>query len=228
MDWTRLHTLKIADPSSLILRLLEGDTLLSLKKISFSGYYADHHAILQFLSRTHTPLKSLTFDGINFCSLDETVSTIVKYHGLTLQTLVLKHRHTRSHNYYPYSYKPYRYPSDAFLTTTQLSSLRDSCPTLNTLEIDIETSAYWNYSILDTLTSFTELEHLVLRFEETKARNEYMYPTWDEDDDDWESKTEVRLVMIGLANYLRKNKSGKPFDTLETWVDQENILNSVD
>jgi len=231
MDWTHLHTFKITDPSFETLEKLRGDTLPSLRNVKFSGYNGDHHAILDFLSNTSTNLESIYFHGVNFCSMNEVVNTVVDHHGSSIHTLVLKHwtpgDRSRAVMYssQPRNKRPYRYPSKSFLNITHLVYLRDNTPGLVTLDLDIEVPEEWNYELLDTLASFPELKQLTLRFEE-------QYDDEDDDIDDygyaghWDGSTyrmnENQLtLMMGLKAYLTKKKVGQRFEKLEIWVGSE-------
>lgn len=232
MDWTSLLTLSIKDVSTEDLKLLGGDTLPSLRNVEFSGYYSHHHAILDFLGNASFNLESIQFDGIGFCSLSQVVSTIVDHHGSSLHTLVIKHWQPRkSHYVSPRNRDSYSFPSNSFLNVTHLVQLRESIPGLVTLDLDILVGEEWDYQLLDTITSFSELEYLTLRFEAPVGG-------WDGDDEDdflEESLVppqygEVRsykeidnklYLMMGLKDYLKKRKVGKQFKKLETWVGSE-------
>jgi hypothetical protein len=227
MDWSHLQTLKIKDATTKDLESVGGDTLPSLRNVQFSGYYAHHHAILDFIGNNSFTLESIQFDGINFCSLTQVVSTIVEHHRSSLHTLVVKHSQPRRLNYGSPRKNTYRFPSASFLNATHLAHLRESIPGLATLDLDILVSEEWNYELLDILASFSELEYLTLRFEAPAGG-------WnDEDEDEDEDGSQYReersyreignklYLMMGLKEYLAKRKVGKQFKRLETWVGSE-------
>jgi hypothetical protein len=240
MDWTHLRTLKMQDPSTEDLHILVGNTLPNLRNIEFSGYYAHHHAILDFLSNSSFRLESIKFDGIYFCSIIQAISSIVENHGPNLHTLVIKHSQP-SRRYHGGLYspsernRPYRHPSSSFLNTTHITQLRDNIPGLNTLDLDILVGEEWDYEFLDTLNSFPGLEYLTLRFGAPAGG-------WDDGDEDEDELDEERIVyqhygqsseyrykeidhklylMVGLKEYLTNGKVGKPYKKLETWVGSE-------
>jgi hypothetical protein len=225
MDWTHLHTLKLKDAITKELKLLGGDTLPSLRNVEFSGY-SNHHAILDFLGNISSNLESIHFVDINFCSLTEAVNTVVEHHGSSLRTLVHKYSPTHQFSHVrPRDRKTYKFPSKYFLNTTHLIQLRDNIPGLATLDLDIFVGEEWDYELLDTLTSFSELEYLTLRFEAPDG----CWPSdFDCDDDDelFEKYGEIGnkeianklYLMTGLKEYLSKGKVGKQFKKLETWV----------
>ncbi|KAH8792306.1 hypothetical protein F5882DRAFT_487803 [Hyaloscypha sp. PMI_1271] len=225
MDWSHLHTLKIKDATTKDLERVGGDTLPSLRNVQFSGYYAHHHAILDFIGNNSFTLESIQFDGINFCSLTQVVSTIVEHHRSSLHTLVVKHSQPRRSNYGSPRKNTYRFPSASFLNATHLAHLRERIPGLATLDLDILVSEEWNYELLDILASFSELEYLTLRFEAPDGG-------WDDEDED-EDGSQYReersyrgignklYLMMGLKEYLAKRKVGKQFTRLETWVGSE-------
>jgi hypothetical protein len=211
--------------------MFAGDRLPRLQNVEFSGYYAHHHAILDFLGNSSFNLESIQFDGINFCSLTQVVRTIVHHHGSSLHTLVLKHSQPRISLYgAPRNQNQYRFPSTSFLNVTHLVQLRESILGLATLDLDILVGEEWDYELLNTLTSFSELEYLTLRFEvpvggwgsedEDDLLEETLgYPEYGE----FRTKeTDNKLyMMMGLKEYLSKRKMGKPFKKLETWVGSE-------
>jgi hypothetical protein len=229
MDWSHLHTLKIKDATTKDLESVEGDTLPSLRNVQFSGYYAHHHAILDFIGNNSFTLESIQFDGINFCSLTQVVSTIVEHHRSSLHTLVVKHSQPRRSNYGSLRKNTYRFPSASFLNATHLAHLRESISGLATLDLDILVSEEWNYELLDILASFSELEYLTLRFEAPAGG----WDDEDEDEDEDEDGNQYReersyreignklYLMMGLKEYLAKRKVGKQFKRLETWVGSE-------
>jgi hypothetical protein len=228
MDWTHLHTLQMTDASTKTLEKFGGDILPSLRNVKFSGYYSHHHAILDFISNSSFILESIQFDGISFCSLSEVISTIVKYHGSSLRTLVIKHSQPSRAFYIPKRENNYRFPSTSFLNVTHLAQLRESIPELVTLDLDILVSEEWDYELLNVITSFPELEYLTLRFEPSAVGGDD-----DDDDDEDDSLDYVRYevghhkidnklyLMMGLHEYLTKRKIGKPFKKLQTWVGSE-------
>jgi hypothetical protein len=99
-----------------------------------------------------------------------------------------------------------------------------------TLDLDIYIPEEWNYELLDTLASFLDLEHLTLRFEAQIDD----WDDWDEegyalyssnsgynDNGGYRGNENALMLMIGLKEYLRKQKVGKPLKVLETWVGSE-------
>jgi hypothetical protein len=232
MDWTHLHTFKITDPCSATLVKLERDTLPSLRNVEFSGYNSGHHAILDFLGNISASLESIHFDGVSFCSMSEVVNTVVKHHGSSLRTLVLKHW-TPGDHYHTAVYsqtrnrRPYKFPSSSFLNVTHLIHLRDNIPGLVALDLDIEVTEEWNYELLDTLASFPVLERLTLRFEEQCENCDEMDDTDDYgyagywDDSPYRKNENELTLMMGLKAYLTKKKVGKEFGELEIWVGSE-------
>ncbi|KAE9380861.1 hypothetical protein N431DRAFT_433090 [Stipitochalara longipes BDJ] len=238
MDWTHLRTLKMKDASRQGLDVLGGNILPSLRNVEFSGYYSHHHAILDFLSNSSFTLESIKLNGIAFCSITQVISSIVEHHDSSLHTLVIKHSQP-SRPYYGGLYdqsrrnKPYRYPSTSFLNITHIAQLRDSIPGLTTLDLDIFVGEEWDYELLDTLNSFPELECLTLRFEAPVGG-------WDDEDKDeldeeaivyhqygqsneyiYKEIDHKLYLMMGLKEYLTKEKLGKPYKKLETWVGSE-------
>ena len=244
MDWTHLRSLKINDASTEDLRFLGGKLLPSLQNAEFSGYYADHHAILDFIGNSSFKLESIKFDGIYFCSVTQAITSIVEHHGSSLHTLVIKHSQPRRSSYgrlYDRSRrsKPYRYPSTSFLNLTHITQLRDNAPGLTTLDLDIFVGEAWDYELLDTINSFPELEYLTLRFEAPAGG-------WNDESDDEDEFDEEDIVyhqygnsneyrykeidhklylMMGLKAYITKGKVGKPYKKLETWVGSEAVVN---
>ncbi|PMD65666.1 uncharacterized protein K444DRAFT_625216 [Hyaloscypha bicolor E] len=223
MDWSHLHTLKIKDATTKDLEKVGGNTLPSLRNVQFSGYYAHHHAILDFIGNNSFTLESIQFDGINFCSLSQVVSTIVEHHRSSLHTLVIKHLQPRRSNYVSPRKNAYRFPGTSFLNVTHLTHLRESIPGLTTLDLDILVSEEWNHELLGILVSFSELEYLTLRFEAQAGG-------WDDEGEDGRQHGEERsykeidnklYLMMGLKEYLAKRKVGKQFKRLETWVGSE-------
>jgi hypothetical protein len=235
MDWTHLHTFKIKGRTTRDLELFGGDILPSLRNVAFSGYYANHHAILEFLGSISSNLESIQFDGINFCSVNKAVDAITEHHGSSLRTLVIKHS-TPGHSLYPMrsrSRSKFNFPVTSFINVTHLVQLRDKAPGIVSLDLDIYIAKEWNYELLDALASFPELEHLTLRFEAQIKDSDWI--DQDEEDTIWDEEenaihssdsefrsNEIELtLMMGLKAYLRKQKVGKPFKVVETWVGSE-------
>jgi hypothetical protein len=234
MDWSQLYNLSIKNPSTKDLAKLGSDRLPNLRAVQFSGYYADHHAILDFISNSSSHLESIQFDGIHFCSLTQVANILAEFHGSTLQTLIIKHSQPSTTRYRS-TQNLYRFPRTSFLNATHLVHLRDSMPKLATLDLDIFVDEEWDYEVLDTLTSFTELENLTLRFEAHVSSWDGMGEEEEEEEEDLDgsfgyygyknsetTRSQNKLyLMTGVKEYLTKRKAGKRFKKLETWVGKD-------
>jgi hypothetical protein len=94
MDWSHLHTLSINSPTPGTLRKLGGDTLPSLTYAAFETAYQEAVTpILEFLSNTSSPLKSITIERINDLEITPShiLDVIATHHCPALRTLKLIH-----------------------------------------------------------------------------------------------------------------------------------------
>jgi hypothetical protein len=229
MDWSHLHTLSISRPTPETLRKLSGDTLPSLKNATFDAGYEDAVIpIFELLSNTSSPLKSITIESITYLKCPSNPSRILdviaKHHCPTLHTLKLTHessKEPRDGLATSYDAKEWQHPTSSFISSTLLSQLRDSCPDLQNLEIDIESRDEWDYELLDALASFTELKNLTLRFEPERAGQVYKHDDFDTHEQRRMYEALVGPVIAGLKGYLRERKMGVPFEKVEVWIGWE-------
>ncbi|KAH6721699.1 hypothetical protein BKA61DRAFT_666448 [Leptodontidium sp. MPI-SDFR-AT-0119] len=222
MDWSNLHTLEIDSPDEQTLRNLRGDKLHNLKTFSVRGgcrsCSTSDKSILEFLA-TLSPLESLALVERKTASLDAVLDVIAKHHS-TLKSLEFSHfRDTFSKTAYDTAYSgcgQKEHGNNTFLNSTQLTRLFSTCPNLQSLGIEIQTSAEWNYDVFDMLASFPILNSLTLSFvsgERPSSHAEFGYNAQRQHRDE-----ELGLVMIGIKSYLRKSKTGVPFEQLRTFV----------
>jgi hypothetical protein len=229
MDWSHLHTLSISRPTAETLRKLSGDTLPSLKDATFDTRYEDAVTpTLEFLSNTSSPLKSITIESI--IGLDclttpfHILDVIATHHCPTLRTLKLTHESSKEPQVglaTSYDAKEWQHPSSSFFNSILLSQLPDSCPDLQSLEIDIESRDEWDYELLDALASFTELKNLTLRFEPERAGQVYKHYGYDTHEQQIAYDRLVGPVIAGLKGYLRERKMGVAFEKVEVWIGWE-------
>jgi hypothetical protein len=124
-----------------------------------------NHSIVNFLANTSTPSKSISLEQVSLCAPGDVIDLITKHHGTALRSLKTTHRSPSNGNGIGgYRTKPYCYPSNTFLDSTDLSHLLFTCPNIETLDIDLETKEEWDYNLLDTIVSFPKLTKLALRF----------------------------------------------------------------
>jgi hypothetical protein len=224
MDWSHLHTLSITSPTPETLRKLNGDTLPSLTGATFeTGYQDPVTPILEFLSNTSSPLKSITIESIT--GLEATPSHILDiiatHHCPALLTLKLTHELSKEPQIGLatwYDAKEWQHPNSSFFNSTLLSQLRDSCPGLQGLDIDIESQDEWDYELLDTLASFERLRNLTLRFEPERAGQVYKHYGYDTLEQLRTYNALVGPVIAGLKGYLKERKMGVPFEKVEVWI----------
>jgi hypothetical protein len=229
MDWSHLNTLSISRPTPETLRKLSGDTLPGLTNAIFETAYQEAVTpILEFLSNTSSPLKSITIEsitGLECCATPSHILDIIaKHHCPALRTLKLTHESSKEPQVVvaiSYDAKEWQHPNCSFFNSTLLSQLRDSCPDLQSLEIDIESRDEWDYELLDALASFTELKNLTLRFEPERAGQVYKHYGFDTHEQRIAYDALVGPVMAGLKGYLKVRKVGVPFEKVEVWIGWE-------
>ena len=160
MDWSHLHTLKLASPSQQTLKILGSATLPNLTNIEFDGGH--HHAVIDFIAELRTPLESLCLHDMKFCSLRLILNAISQQHTESLKTLRI-HQAEKCCT------------ARKTFSIAEISSLIDSCPNLYELEIDMprpdSTETYIaatdaNYTeIVESLALAPELEYISFHYE---------------------------------------------------------------
>lgn len=208
MDWSKMHTLHVTRPTSRVLRLLRG-AVPQLKHIDFvGGSPRDSAAIVEFIANTALPLESLNLRGVRLENWNQVVDSIINRHGLSLKHLVVTSRDKSQ-------------KSRLLLNETTISQLYYSCPSLETIDLDIDTTLKWNYPLLNELASHPSLRHLGLRTETQRRKPQTpqgRYKSIYNDYDVTESGTTQIVVntttSVGLFRYLRKQKIGQQLETL--------------
>lgn len=103
------------------------------------------------------------------------------------------------------------------LSTEEITSIRDACPNLSSLELDIDRTAEtgWPLATFDALTEFKNVTNLTLRFElgSDMHRGHFTRP-WSQSppDDACREPNMNRTAAEALFAYLGERKAGKPLE----------------
>ncbi|KAG4435972.1 hypothetical protein IFR05_008553 [Cadophora sp. M221] len=222
MDWSNIHTLEIDSPDEQSLQKLGRYKLPNLKSFSVRGgcqsCSTSDKSTLEFLT-TLSPLESLALVKWKTTALDEILGVITEHHSSLKSFEFSQCRVTFCKNEYNTDYSGCgwrEHGNGTFPNGTQLTRLFSICPDLHSLDIEIQTSAEWDYDVFDTLASFPILNCLTLSFvsgERRSSHAEFGYNAQRQHRDD-----ELELLIIGIKAYLKKRKSGVPFEQLRTLV----------
>ncbi|KAH6683063.1 hypothetical protein B0J14DRAFT_137750 [Halenospora varia] len=211
MDWTHLHTLRLTTPTDQIHKLA-GGFLPALKHVTFDGekWPDTLDSAIQFLANIPA-LQSISLQNtwsVNPQNVTRNITDIItKHHCPTLVSFKL---------------------DTVPLTAIQLSQLREHCPNIQSLDIGMERAEEWDYKLLDILATFPDLENLVLRWKDEEYRDYWDVPREYSDFTDPISQEyysrddnaeEESAIMKGVALYLRRIKTRKKFQKIETWVE---------
>ena len=121
MDWSKLQSLNLHQPSDATLLKLRGRTLPALRNLEIAGgYKPSTDATLDFVEYTILPLTSLSLRNIYLCCTEGLVSALLK-HSQALRSLSV------------HSLNSWHMPENQ----TQIMAFAASCPLLRWLEIDI-------------------------------------------------------------------------------------------
>jgi hypothetical protein len=214
MDWSELHTLHLEQPSAAALRALRG-AVPKLQHISLVGESPrDGSASIDFVVDAMQPLEAQSLVGVKLNIFDKLVDGIISQHWSSMKHLNISGRH-RSRN------------THLILNNTAISRLFFSCTSLETLNIDMATTAEWDYPLLKELASHPRLRSLTLRVEAEIGKNQSSGSSWG--NGYYESYfepcyhlTEKTLINAtsapGLFRYLRKQKIGTPLEELDLIV----------
>ena len=143
-DWSRLRRLGVPS-ASLGLALMP--KLLNLNEVSFGG--DDLMGIALFLKEVPAALQSITLQYLH----PEILEGLSK-HGSSLRKLTVHHVEHAHHDW-----------SAEATTAEELCILRESCPHLEELAVDLPRYDDWPYEALSALASFPALRHLEVWFE---------------------------------------------------------------
>lgn len=142
-DWSRLRRL---ETSYVDFALKAMPKLVSLKSVKFTGYYHTED-IIRFYQECPGILESIGLKTLEGSTLDG-----ILRHGSKLHTL---HIHTTESESWP----------DTAMKDTSLVAIRESCPHIEELFIDLNRSGGdWPWSTLDILAKFPNLRDLTIAF----------------------------------------------------------------
>jgi len=144
-DWSRLKRLETTYVA-FVLRIMP--KLTSLKEVNFSGSRSDH-AILRFYQQCPAALETIAAESLQSVTLDG----LLRY-GRSLRKLHLHTCESRDGKW-----------AEKALDAASLRSIRDGCPLIEQLFVDVPRNGDWPWDILDVLASFPRLRHLTLCFE---------------------------------------------------------------
>lgn len=157
MDWSNLHTLYLANPSTATLNRLRNSALPALKHLSINaafGWAATQDEILDFVTNeTANPLHSISLSNMGAESGDQLLTALTSSPNLTQE---LRH----------FSYGGGG-ENIFFLNETKLTGLLNKSPHLEHLDINVPRG--FNLSmpgegLLNDILSTPTLNHLILRF----------------------------------------------------------------
>ncbi|KAK5083246.1 hypothetical protein LTR70_007962 [Exophiala xenobiotica] len=144
-DWSRLKRL---ETSYIALALRMMPKLTSLKEVNFSGSRSND-AILRFYQQCPAALEAIAAEGLQSITLDG----LLKY-SRSLRKLQLHTCESREGKW-----------AETALDAASLRSIRDGCPLIEQLLVDVPRDGDWPWDVLNVLASFPRLRHLTLCFE---------------------------------------------------------------
>jgi hypothetical protein len=228
MDWSHLHTLKLHSPSNKTLTILSSATNTNLRNIALKHTY-NHHAVIDLIANTTTPLESLSLQSMNFCSMRLVLDAIKKQHAKSLASLAIH----QAESTWEQSTPP------ATFNTTEISDLIASCSNLHTLDIDMLRPGGNDTHIartdsnhtekLELLASAPELEHIILHYLSPDADlggmkaweyQLYMKHRAEEDEDENDIPDQVinPESVRSMFQIMHEIKRGKALKRLEVYV----------
>jgi len=142
MDWSKLHTSHLELPSARVLRSLKG-AVPSLKHIEFA---IDD---LRNWNLSVDYALTLSLGSIRITGFDKLVDGLIHGRRSSLKHLTINKFQTMP----------------LFLNDTTISRLSYPCPSLQTFNIDMASTAEWDSPLLNELASHSQLHHLTLRLE---------------------------------------------------------------
>ncbi|KAK4626574.1 hypothetical protein CLAFUW4_04943 [Fulvia fulva] len=151
-DWSRLRVLEVND-ASLALGLMS--KLPMLEEVSLKHVYPPA-AIKEFYSGVPTSLKSIEAQKLSSVGL----AGIVR-HGSALRKLQL-HQHEGWNRDW----------KEEAIDNSSLMKVRDECPFIEELHLDIGRSGEWPFDILDTIATFPALRSLTIWLELGMGKDE--------------------------------------------------------
>lgn len=144
-DWSRLNRLETAYVDFALKIMWK---LTSLKEVNFSGS-SSNDAIVRFYQQCPAALEAIGAESLQSITLDG-----VLRHGSALRKLQL---HTVEDWGGEWTKKA--------LDAASLRCIRDGCPLIEQLSVDVPRGDGWPWEILDVLASFPRLRHLTICFE---------------------------------------------------------------
>jgi len=146
-DWSRLKKLKT---SNLALAAPMMPYLASLKTAEIDRHYSDlTGGVKQFFEQIPAALETIAASTIASVGLKG-----VTCHGKLLKELRLHKKESYRDDW-----------RNATIDAATLAEIRNSCPGIETLALDIGRDGVWPYEVLDIIASFPRLRHLTIWFE---------------------------------------------------------------
>lgn len=213
MDWTQLENLEIADINPRFLEKMTGD-IPALKTLKLRKRWADTGEELAkkttyFLERS-PPLSMLSLHGytglVNWKSLLPRFSNSLK---------ALEIREWESSD--PSRPRP-------VLSYTQLEQIKEICPFLEEISLDINRNGTWPHQILGSLAKFENVQKLELWFElgvDLHQHESFYYEpsnTRNTSDEAYRQPLISKTAALDLFRQLRSQKHGRELQELVLYV----------
>ncbi|KAF3766427.1 hypothetical protein M406DRAFT_351487 [Cryphonectria parasitica EP155] len=147
-DWSRLKVLRFFGNAALALDLLP--RLTSLREVALTG---DLESLRTFYRQVPAGLETMAIRKLEDVELD----SILK-HGPSLRTLKIHQDEMWSMD------KPTMW-ADCAMNIQALRAIREACPLLEDLSLDLPREETWPYELLEILASFPRLRRLEIWFE---------------------------------------------------------------
>ena len=214
MDWTMLQRLEIVHPPLLFVQDMAGQ-LPSLKSLKFGPMYIGCEEYFVVNATTEFIMKSSRLEKLSLQGYTGLFDwdRIMSRHGGTLTELTI--RQFESHD--PFN------PRRTF-SVSKIQELKESCPNLTQLGLDIYRNGTWPYPILDALATFPKIRALELFFElgkdlHTDEEQTYSwYPPEEEDDSAFRLPRVSSSSALQLFRHLRSGKTGAELERLAVHV----------
>ena len=145
-DWSRLKFLQVRDASLAILLMPK---MKVLEEVVFESGFWDVEKVQQFYNEVPVTLKAITVDNIKSISTEGIVR-----HGAALRSLQVHQNEGYRKNW-----------SECVIDDESLIRIRNECPLIEDLRLDVARSGEWPKKTLSIFASFPRLRSLTIWFE---------------------------------------------------------------